>query len=52
MKNLERWKYEMTQKEKDTLTFTPCINKNTYKILEGLSDNPERLNKTKEMKLQ
>lgn len=51
LKDLERWKYEMTQKEKDVLTFAPQINKNSLKILNAREQNPENHIRAKERKL-
>jgi hypothetical protein len=47
LKEIERWKYEMTQQEKDVLTFAPQINKNTSKILSQRLENSEGMAKAK-----
>lgn len=42
---MERWKYEVTQKEKDVLTFSPQLDKNSLKIINSKEYNPENLSK-------
>lgn len=55
LKDIERYKYELSQQEKNQLTFAPHINKNTKKILASRQENPEtalRALKRKEEKLK
>lgn len=51
LKQVEKWKYEMTEKDKDELTFAPKINKNTQKILSQRFENPENTVRAKERKI-
>ena len=40
LKDQEHFEYELSQQEKNQLTFTPNINKNTNRILASRHENP------------